>query len=410
LGPTSRLLQIVSFSFDVATGDVFLALCSGAALHLPAPTQTLAGDLLWAELHTRAISHLQVPVAVLASLPTVPLPALACLAVGGEALPASLVREWAPGRRLFNVYGPTESTICATAMRCTVEMLDEGGPPIGRPLPGVGAVILDSAGELVPIGVVGELYLSGFQLARGYLNRPALTAERFVHHPELGRLYRSGDRVRWRREGTIDFVGRTDHQVKLRGFRIELGEIEAALLSVDGVQEAVVVVREETPGDRRLVAYWTGPAAQRELRNRLAASLPAYMVPAAFVPLAALPLTPNGKVDRPGLPAPAYGDQAASFVAPRTPVEAKLAAIWASVLGVERVGVDDDFFALGGHSLLATQIVARLRQAFDVELTVKQLFAHPSVAALADWVELGQLLKRGELPAANQSGYSEGRL
>ncbi len=410
LGPTSRLLQIVSFSFDVATGDVFLALCSGAALHLPAPTQTMAGDLLWAELHTRAISHLQVPVAVLASLPTAPLPALTCLAVGGEALPASLVREWAPGRRLFNVYGPTESTISATAMRCTVEMLDEGGPPIGRPLPGVGAVILDSAGELVPIGVVGELYLGGIQLARGYLNRPALTAERFVHHPELGRLYRSGDRVRWRREGTIDFIGRTDHQVKLRGFRIELGEIEAALLSVDGVQEAVVVVREEIPGDRRLVAYWTGPATQHELRNRLAASLPGYMVPAAFVPLAALPLTPNGKIDRPGLPAPAYGDQAASFVAARTPVEAKMAAIWASVLGVEQVGVDDDFFALGGHSLLATQIVTRLRQAFDVELTVKQLFAHPSVAALADWVELGQLLKHGESPAANQSGYSEGRL
>ncbi|MFM7174117.1 MAG: amino acid adenylation domain-containing protein, partial [Caldilinea sp.] len=315
LGPTSRLLQIVSFNFDVATGDVFLALCSGAALHLPAPTQTLTGDVLWAELHTRSISHLQAPVAVLALLPTAPLPALACLAVGGEALPTSLVREWAPGRTFFNVYGPTESTICATAMRCTVETLDENGPPIGTPLPGVGAVILGPAGELVPTGVVGELHLSGVQLARGYLNLPELTAEKFIPNPfGPGRLYKTGDLARWLPDGNIEYLGRIDQQVKIRGFRIELGEIEALLGSHPAVQACVVVAREEVPGDKRLVAYLVEaapgmlPADPRErvaaLRSHLQRRLPDYMVPGTFVWLDALPLTPNGKVDRRRLPAP----------------------------------------------------------------------------------------------------------
>jgi hypothetical protein len=254
----------------------------------------------------------------------------------------------------------------------------------------------------VPAGVAGELYLAGGGLARGYLNRPELTAERFVPDPfavSSGRLYRTGDLARWRPDGTLEFLGRIDHQVKIRGFRIELGEIEEQLLRHGGVREAVVMAREDRPGEKRLVAYVAGEGEDlrpEALAAWLGERLPAHMVPGAFVVLTALPRTPNGKVDRKELPRPepAQGISGGGFVAPESAEERSLAAIWSEVLGIEKVGVHDDFFRLGGHSLLAAQVIARLRRDFQVDLPLRSLFQAPSIAGL-----LGAVRQARELEA-----------
>ncbi|HET7865502.1 MAG TPA: condensation domain-containing protein, partial [Burkholderiaceae bacterium] len=263
---------------------------------------------------------------------------------------------------------------------------------IGRPVANTRLHILDAHGQPAPIGVAGEIHIAGVQLARGYLNRPELTAERFVPDPFSAtpgaRMYRSGDLGRWRADGSLEFLGRNDHQVKIRGFRIELGEIEAALLACPGVREAVVLSREDEPGNKRLVAYLTGAGLQPEaLRPALARSLPEYMLPAAYVPLDALPLTPNGKLDRKALPAPeghAFG--AARFEPPQGPIESALATIWGELLGLKRVGRADNFFELGGHSLLAVQVASRIRARLGVEVALAQLFAQPRLAGFAQAV------------------------
>jgi acyl carrier protein len=273
----------------------------------------------------------------------------------------------------------------------------DGPVPIGRPIANTQVYLLDPHLQPVPIGVPGELYIGGHGVARGYLNRPELTAERFIVDPfrdePQARLYKTGDLARYTSDGHIEFLGRLDHQVKLRGYRIELGEIEAVLTQHTAVRESVVLAREDVPGARGLVAYiiprQAPPPTTRELRSFLQAKLPNYMVPSTFVMLAALPLTPNGKVDRRALPAP---DQERplleeAFVAPRTPVEEALAGIWADVLGLTQVGIHDHFLELGGHSLLATQIIARLREAFQVELPLRSLFEAPTVADQAEYIE-----------------------
>src|SRR6185312_1636146 len=316
------------------------------------------------------------------------------LLFGGEACDPRWVREvlahGAP-ERMANIYGPTEST--TFALWHPIAAVPEGmaSVPIGRPIANTTAYVLDRRMLPVSPGAHGELYLGGDGLALGYLGRPELTAERFVPNPfprsaaEAGtRLYRTGDLVRSLPEGTIDFLGRADHQVKLRGFRIELGEVEAVLLAHPAVGEAVAVVREPAPGDRRLVVYVAGGAVPTagELRAFVAERLPDYMVPSAIVSLSALPLTPNGKVDRRALPDPEAGDTG-GYVAPRTAEEEILAGVWAEVLGVPQVGAEDNFFALGGHSLLATQIASRVRGLYGVELPIRLLFETPTVAALA---------------------------
>ena len=280
-------------------------------------------------------------------------------------------------QHLLNGYGPTETTTFATTYEIT--SVAEGAPniPIGRPIANTRVYILDGRGQPVPIGVAGELYIGGAGVARGYLKRPELTAERFLADPFAGepeaRMYRTGDLGRWLEDGNIEFLGRNDFQVKIRGFRIELGEIEARLVEHPAVREAVVLVRENTPGDKQLVAYYTDaevqvagqePVDAELLRSYLATTLPDYMVPAAYVRLESLPLTPNGKLDRKALPAPdtdAYSSR--GYEPPQGEVETKLAAIWADVLKLDRMGRHDNFFALGGHSLLAVTLIERMRRA-----------------------------------------------
>ncbi len=315
----------------------------------------------------------------------------------GESLPFDLQEIFFSklNAQLHNLYGPTEASIDVTSWAC-----DPQGNlkivPIGRPISNTEIYILDRHRQPVPVGVTGEIYIGGEGLARGYLNRPELTAERFIPHPyssaEGARLYRTGDRGRHLRDGQIEFLGRADGQVKVRGYRIELGEIEAVLSEHQAVEAAVVLVREDVPGEKQLVAYLVMEAEESvklgDVRQFLREKLPEYMVPSAFVVLEELPLTPNGKVDRAALPAPERAERGEEFVAPRTPVEEILVNLYAEVLHLERVSVEDDFFELGGHSLLATQLVSRIREAFQLEVPLRLLFEHPAVAALSRDIEM----------------------
>ncbi|WP_156753003.1 non-ribosomal peptide synthetase, partial [Mycobacterium sp. 1245801.1] len=298
---------------------------------------------------------------------------------GAEPCPPELVDRWAPGRVMVNVYGPTETTMWA----CKSAPLQAGSgfPPIGSPVTRAAFFVLDEWLRPVPAGVVGELYLAGEGVGVGYWRRPGLTASRFIACPfgVVGqRMYRTGDLVCWGPDGQLRYRGRADEQVKVRGYRIELGEIRTALTELDGVQQAAVVVREDQAGERRLVGYVTGAADPADIRARLGQRLPPYMVPAAVVVLEALPLTLNGKLDTRALPAPDY--QGDNYRAPRTALEEILAGIYAHILGVERVGIDDSFFHLGGDSLSAMRLVSAVNTDLDADLTVRSLFEAPTVA------------------------------
>ncbi|MFC5288832.1 non-ribosomal peptide synthase/polyketide synthase [Actinokineospora guangxiensis] len=382
-GPGDRVLQFSSPSFDASVLELCLALPSGAALVVP-PAGPLLGEHL-AEVLTRwRVTHALIPPVALATLPAeTALPDLRTLVSGGEACTPELVRRWAPNRRMVNAYGPTESTV-VTSWSAPLRL--DGGTPIGRPLPGTRVHVLDAALRPVPVGVPGELFVAGIGLARGYLNRPGLTADRFVPDPDGpagSRMYRTGDRVRWSADGVLEFLGRTDHQVKVRGFRVEPGEVEARLRELPGIDDAVVVV-----SDQRLIAYATGPDPDPDgARAALARTLPDYLVPAVVVPLAALPLSPNGKLDRAALPEPVLPDTGAERVAPRTDTEEVLALIWAEVLELPDVGVTDSFVDLGGDSVRALRVGSRAREAFDVALTPRDVLTARTIAALADVVE-----------------------
>jgi len=406
LRPADRVLQLASIGFDTSAEEIYPCLTSGAALVLRDEAM-LGSDFLRAcgEL---GISVLDLPTAfwheMVARLTGEPAPlpaALRSIVLGGErVLPERLVAWHAlghPGVRLFNTYGPTEATIVATRCELPPDLAVAGEVPIGRPVPGAWTRVADPRLELAPAGVPGELCLGGAGLARGYLGRPDLTAERFVPDPWAEtpgeRLYRTGDLVRLLPSGDLEFLGRVDHQVKIRGFRVELREIEAALGRHPGVAEAVVTAREDVPGDLRLAAYLVprdpgADLAVAELRAFLRERLPDYMIPAAFVVLPALPLSSHGKVDRRALPAPGRARSAeASRVAPRTPAEEMIAAIWGELLGIDGVGATDNFFELGGHSLLLPQVMHRLRKAFQIEIPLRALFDEPTVEGLALAVE-----------------------
>ena len=394
--PGSRILQFASFSFDACAWETLMALCHGAALYLLPQKCVLAGDELIETAARDGITHATLPPTVLAGVSEgANVDSLRVLMVGGEALPGWLAERWGRERRLINAYGPTETTIVATMHRCAAE--ESGNPPIGRPITNTRVYILDSNREPVPVGMVGEMCIGGAGVARGYLKRPELTAERFVPDPFVkepgARMYRTGDLARWLADGNIGFLGRNDNQVKIRGFRIELGEIEARLAEHAEVREAVVLAREDTAGEKRLVAYYTaagigeGEAASvgaEQLRAHLLAVVPDYMVPAAYVRMEKLPLMPNGKLDRKALPMPEQEAYAVrGYEAPVGEIETKLAEVWAEVLKLEKVGRHDNFFELGGHSLLATRVVSRIREGFHVELPLHSLFQNPTVAGLA---------------------------
>ncbi|HSU12938.1 non-ribosomal peptide synthetase/type I polyketide synthase [Longimicrobium sp.] len=385
--PGSRVLLFAPLHFDASVMDIFTALTTGSAL-VVAPRDELIGDALVRLMERHRVTHAKFTPSSLAATPFAELPDLRVVSVGGEVCSAELVARWAPGRRFFNNYGPTETSVRMSTFEASNGTVP---PPIAAGIDNVRVYVLDEAGAPLPVGVPGEVCIGGVQVARGYLARPALTAQRFVPDPFSGvpgaRLYRSGDRMRWKGDGTLEFVGRIDHQVKIRGFRIELGEIEAVLRRHPDVAGAVVVAREDTPGDKRIVAYVAGGADAGELRTHLRRALPEYMVPAAFVALGSIPLTSNGKVDRGALPAPDFAAAEEAYVAPRTMVEEVLAGIWSEVLGVDRVGADDSFFELGGHSLLIMQLITRIRAAFAADLPIRIVFTSPTLGAMAEAVE-----------------------
>jgi myxalamid-type nonribosomal peptide synthetase MxaA len=403
--PDSRVLQFFSISFDASIPEWIMALGCGATLCLGTLEALMPSDALMHLLQEQAITHITIPPSALAVLPRQDVPSLHMILVGGEACPPDLIEYWSEGRLFINAYGPTEVTVNASMVPC-----GNGAPlsPSLRPSANKQLYVLDPHLQSVPVGVAGELYIGGVGLAWGYLHRPDKTAEVFLPNPFSdcpgSRLYKTGDLVRYQPDGRIEFLGRLDHQVKIRGFRIEPGEVEILLSQHPQVRSSLVIVREDQPGNKRLVAYIIPAEGQtptsRELRRFLKEKLPDYMVPAAFAILDAFPLSPNGKVDRQALPLPErmQTDSEQTYVAPRNQTEAKLAEIFAQVLEVPQVGVHDDFFELGGHSLLVTRVIARLHHVFQVQLTVMDLFETPTVAGLAESIETTQSVQPVQSP------------
>ncbi|SUA13732.1 linear gramicidin synthetase subunit C [Mycolicibacterium aichiense] len=381
LPPDQVWTQCHSYAFDFSVWEIWAALLGGGRLLVVPDAVVRSPDDFHALLVRDRVNVLtQTPSAVAALRPQ-GLESVALL-LGGEACPPEVVEQWAPGRVVINAYGPTEVTVYASM---SAPLVVGAEVPIGAPPPTVALFVLDDRLQPVPEGVVGELYVAGRGVGVGYIGRTDLTASRFVACPfgdPGNRMYRTGDLVRWRADGQLQYLGRADEQVKIRGYRIEPGEIQAVLAGLDGVEQAVVIAREDRPGDPRLVGYFTGTADPVKIRVALAERLPAYMVPAAVIELAALPLTVSGKLDRRALPAPDYQD-AESYRAPSTPTEEILAGIFAQVLGTERVGVDDSFFDLGGDSLSAMRLVAAVNNSLGCGLAVRALFETPTVAQLA---------------------------
>ncbi|MFC4854158.1 amino acid adenylation domain-containing protein [Actinophytocola glycyrrhizae] len=384
IGRDDRLAAVTTLSFDISVLELLVPLVAGARVVVVGADEVADGPRLRQRLAESGATVMQATPAtwrLLATAGGVP-PSVRVRICGGEAFPRDLAATLlTDDAAVWNAYGPTETTVWSAAGPVTTENV-RIGPPIGN----TRLYVLDPLGAPVPIGVVGELHIGGLGVARGYHGRPALTAERFVPDPfgdtPGARLYATGDLARYRADGTLEFLGRTDHQVKVRGFRIEPGEIEAALLACQDVRAAVVTTFG-TGQDVRLVAYVVGTADPAEVDALLRRRLPEYMVPAVVVPLDAFPLTPNGKVDRAALPAPEF-TSTADFVAPRHPVEEVLAGIWSQVLARQRIGVHDDFFRIGGHSLLAAKVLARVREAFAIDVPIHRMFAAPTVAGLAD--------------------------
>ena len=423
-----RILQFASLSFDASVEEIFVALLSGATLVLRSDDWLAGAQAFWRLAEQRGITVMDLPTRFwkqLAADKNVSIPSsVRLLMIGGEAVERQALESWFSGNDernsphpvLWNTYGPTETTINATQRQINTNR--STWDSIGRPLPNTRVYILDEHMQPVPLGATGEMYIGGPGVARGYLNRPELTAERFVPDPfaaESGtRMYKTGDLAHWLPDSNINFVGRKDNQVKIRGFRIELGEIEARLAEHPEVREAVVLAREDTPGEKRLVAYYTASGigeaeaasvGAEQLRAHLSAVLPDYMVPAAYVRMERLPLTPNGKLDRKALPAPEQDAYAVrGYEAPVGEIETRLAEVWAEVLQMEKVGRHDNFFELGGHSLLAVRVVSRLQQVLSVEVAIRDLFAHAELADLARHLQGAAHAELSRIVPAKRSG------
>jgi amino acid adenylation domain-containing protein len=389
----TRTLNLSSLSFDASLFEIAMTLSGGGALYVAPREELLPGLGLIERMREARITNAVIPSSLLAALPSADLPELHEIITGAEACPVEVLARWVPGRRFFNGYGPTEATIF-----CTLARIEDATrkPPIGKPIANMRIYLLDHYLNPIPIGIPGELYISGPGLAHGYLGAPGLTAERFLPDPfahNAGeRMYRTGDLARWLPDGNLEFVGRVDQQIKLRGFRIEPGEIEAALGRVSGVDAAVVVLERDQHGNASLVAYCASagstPVTVNDVRMALRQLLPDYMVPSRLVIVGEIPLSPNGKIDRAALDAcgrkaiNAEGSEA-GMVLPRTPLEIAIAEVWSEVLGLETIGAFDNFFDVGGHSLLATQVISRLRTRLGIDVPIRNLFEGPTVAAMA---------------------------
>jgi len=407
----SGVLASTSICFDLSVFEIFMPLSWGGrviladnALELPRWKDTNQVKLV--NTVPSAMRELVRMDGVPASVTTVNL--------AGEALPESLVEQIYQIRnvqQVINLYGPSEDTTYSTYVKLRRNTQERVS--IGKPITNSQAYVLDTDMRPVLPGIKGELWLGGQGLARGYLGKPQLTAERFLPDPFGGcpgqRLYRTGDEVRWRRDGNLEFLGRLDHQVKLRGFRIEMGEVETALLEHPSVGQATVMMRAAPGGDKLLAAYIVSnsqtPPDTSELRDYLKQKLPDYMIPAAYVFLERLPLTPNGKLDRKALPQPEAVRR--KYVAPNTPVQETLAAIWAEVLKVDRPGITDNFFEMGGHSLLATQLISRVRETFHVELPLKKLFERPTIETISQYILMSSSVsdQQPQLVAVSREAY-----
>ncbi|MFG1883917.1 amino acid adenylation domain-containing protein [Micromonospora sp. NPDC049102] len=386
-----RVLQFHSISFDVALSDVVTALTAGATLRLLGPDERTPGPDLAAALTRHRVTVADLPPVVLDALDPAAVPDLRILTVGGEPCAPDVAAAWSRHRLLINGYGPTEATVTATAAHCAPV---DSELPIGRPLTGVRAYVLDTELRPVPPGIPGELHLGGVGVARGYHGDPALTAGRFVPDPYAptsgARMYATGDLVRWRADGQLVFLGRADNQVKINGYRIELGEVEAHLRQCPGVRRAAAVVRTDSPGGRRLVGYLVGDGlVVDELRQSLLRRLPRYLVPSAFVVVPDLPVTSSGKLDPSRLPAPtvARADLGAAYVAPDGATERAIADTWRQVLGLDDIGADDNFFDLGGTSLLLARVQTRLADRLGRPVPAVELFRYPTVALLARFLD-----------------------
>ncbi|MEH2381686.1 MAG: amino acid adenylation domain-containing protein [Nostoc sp.] len=397
LQPSNHILQFASLSFDASIFEIVMALQTGATLYLANKESLLPGQPLLQLLREKAITHVTLPPAVLAVLPTESLPALQTIICAGESCTDDIVKRWWNSqRRFFNAYGPTEATVWSTIAE--ISTMSEK-PPIGRPIANTQIYILDKHLQPLPIGIAGELYISGEGLAQGYLNRPELTTEKFILNPfsdkNQARLYQTGDLARYRPDGNIEFLGRIDNQVKIRGFRIELSEIETVLSHHQSVQKAIVIAKDNLSDDKYLVAYIVPNVETQNfpslLRKFLKEKLPEYMIPKAFVVLDSLPLTASGKVDRLALTElDSYASRLIdkTFIAPRTPTELTLAKIWAEVLNIERVGIYDNFFDLGGDSFLTVRLMKQIHKQFERELPLSSLFLNPTIESLASSLSL----------------------
>ncbi len=399
----SRFLQFASIGFDASVLEIFITLLAGATLVMSRREILLSVQDLYRLLDDERVTIALLPPSLLALLPSEGLPHFKMVLSGGESCSPEIAEKWSVQRTFINAYGPTETTVAPTYYVVDKGLKGKSSIPIGKPISNTQIYILDPLMQPVPIGIRGELYIGGIGIARGYLNRPELTEEKFVHNPYFSstesnhnwiseKLYRTGDLGKFLPDGNIDFIGRIDHQVKVRGFRIELGEIESMIDLYPGISQVVVIVREDKPGEKKLVAYFVPEPGISikisDIRRYLREKLPEYMIPAFFILLEEFKLNASGKVDRNLLPEPTGEgtDSGVSFVSPKTDLEKKLAEIWQEVLGLSRIGMNDNFFDLGGHSLLMAKAHTKIQESLDREISLITLFQYPTISSLVDYL------------------------
>ncbi|MGV2364881.1 MAG UNVERIFIED_CONTAM: amino acid adenylation domain-containing protein, partial [Paenibacillus polymyxa] len=414
ISTSDHMLLFASYSFDAACWEIFQALFCGATLYVPTSETILDYERFEQYMADHHITVAALPPTYAVYLEPQRMPNLRILVTAGSAASTELVYKWKDQVAYYNGYGPTENSVATSIWPVSKDERAGQLISIGRPVPNHRVYMVDVHGHLAPIGVAGELCVSGPGLARGYLDRPELTAEKFVPNPfaagEAGyeRMYRTGDLARWMPDGNIEYLGRIDHQVKIRGYRIELGEVEAQILKVEDVQEVIVLAQADEQGQNQLVAYYVAEreVSAGELRSLLGEELPNYMVPSFLVQLEQMPLTPNGKIDRKALPAPEGSLQTgADYVAPRTWVEVKLAQIWQDVLGLTQAGVKENFFEIGGHSLRATTLASKIHKELNKPLPLRSIFEAPTIEQLAVVLEQLDQVTYASIPVTEERSF-----